>query len=94
MWTHFLYLFSEYHINSKIIMASFNPEELMIAQQQFFMQQISLQQCQAQYFNQQQFYYEHHIQLQYQPSTVPIHQLNPQQDGVFFTEIMTQGNVQ
>ena len=94
MWTHFLHLFSEYHISSKIIMAYFNPEELMIAQQQFAMQQISLQQhCQAQYFNQQQFYYEQHIQLQYQPLTVPIHQLNPQQD-CFFTEIMAQGNVQ
>ena len=93
MGTHFLYLFSEYHIISKIIMASFNPEELMIAQQQFVMQQISLQQCQAQYFNQQQFYYEQHIQLQYQPSIVPIHQLNPQQDGLFFTEIRAQGNV-
>ena len=94
MWTHFLHLFSEYHISSKIIMAYFNPEELMIAQQQFAMQQISLQQhYPAQYFNHQQFYYEQHIQLQYQPLTVPIHQLNPQQYG-FFTEIMAQGNVQ
>ena len=74
-------------------MAYFNPEELMIAQQQFAMQQISLQHCQAQYFNHQQFYYEQHIQLQYQPLTVPIHQLNPQQDGLFFTEIRALGNV-
>ena len=94
MWTHFLHLFSEYHINIKIIMASFNTEELMIAQQQFPIEQISLQQYQAQYFNQQQFYYEQYIQLQYQPSTVPIHQLNLQQDGLFFSEIRAQGNVQ
>ena len=78
MGTHFLYLFSEYHIISKIIMASFNPEELMIAQQQFVMQQISLQQCQAQYFNQQQFYYEQHIQLQYQQQDA-LHQFPVQQ---------------